>query len=67
MQITINNTTFKPRSEMTIDEAIFKAIKKVYGVGGRFMQNSGLPKGYGSFLSESTTANVLGTGTIEIA
>jgi hypothetical protein len=62
-------TSYSPRSKMDQSVAVSNAIKKAFGKSGRFMQNSGLPKGYGAFVLDPNPrniSNVLGIGTLEI-
>jgi hypothetical protein len=55
---------YRNRKAMSLDEAIERATIKAYGRPCRLFQNSGLPKGYGSFVHESGT--VEGTGFMEV-
>ena len=64
-KITINNVEYRNRKPMNLDEAIERATIKAFGTPCRLFQNSGLPKGYGSFVHESGAVHGEGKLTVE--
>ena len=71
-KITINDTRdmseveYRNRKPMGLDEAIERATIKAFGTPCKLFQNSGLPKGYGSFVHETGTVHGEGTLTVGI-
>ena len=70
-KITINDTRdmseveYRNRKPMNLDEAIERATIKAFGTPCKLFQNSGLPKGYGSFVHETGTVHGEGKLTVE--